>query len=122
MQAVLRTLDVIDVESIRNVYRGTGSKPYPPERMLAIALYEILTGVSSPSDWHRDADTRDQCKLLGRGISPSKSVWYDFRDRCAKFIDSVHQSLVGKAIERKQIGPTECSLDGTFTAAAASRH
>jgi hypothetical protein len=30
--------------------------------------------------------------------------------------------LVGAAIKRKQIEPTECSLDGTFTAAAASRH
>ena len=122
VQAVLRTLAVVDLEPLREAYRGTGSKPYPPEYMLAIALFEILGGVTSPAAWHRDADTRDQCKFLGRGICPSRSVWYDFRDRCAKFIGSVHQSLVGAAIQRKQIEPRECSLDGTFTSAAASRH
>jgi len=122
VQAVLRTLAIIDLEPLREAYRGTGSKPYPPERLLAISLFEILSGVSSPSAWHHDANTREQCTFLGRGVCPSRSVWYDFRDRCAKFIDSVHQSLVGAAIKRKQIEPTECALDGTFTAAASSRH
>jgi len=122
VQAVFHTLNVIDHRPLHDAYRGTGSEPYPPERLLAIVLFEILNGITSPASWHRDADTRDQCKLLGQGVSPSRSAWYDFRDRCGKFIDSVHQDLVRSAIAREQIDPTNCALDGTFTAAAASRH
>lgn len=112
----------LDLEEINEVYRGTGSAPYPPVLMLAIVLFEILRGVSSPAQWHRDASTRDQCKLLGQGITPSRTAWYDFRDRAAKFTEKIHQQLVGGAIERELIDPYECSLDGTFTAASASRH
>lgn len=122
VQAVFQTLATLDLQPLHDAYRGTGSQPYPPERLLAICLFEILNGITSPAAWCRDADTRDQCKLLGRGIAPSRSVWYDFRDRCGKFIDSVHQDGVKAAIEQQQIDPSDCALDGTFTAAAASRH
>lgn len=119
---MLRTLDVLDLEPLREVYRGTGTKPYPPECMLGIALVEILLGESSPARWCSDASTRDQCKFVGRGIAPSRTAWYDFRDRAGKFIESVHQQLVGHAIEQEVIEPTECAIDGTFSAASASRH
>ena len=90
--------------------------------MLAIALLEILLGETSPARWHHDASSRDQCKFLGRGITPSRTVWYDFRDRAGKFIQDVHQQLIAQAIDEQIIDPEECSLDGTFTAASASRH
>lgn len=122
VRAVCETIESIDLQPLHNAFRGTGSKPYRPELMLAIALFEILHGVSSPARWHSDAKTRDQCKFLGQGISPSRSVWYTFRDRCAKFIHQVHQQIVAQACQQKWVDPKECSLDGTFTRAAASRH
>ena len=90
--------------------------------MLSIALFEILNGVTSPAAWHRDASTRDQCKFVGNGVCPSRTAWYDFRDRCGKFISELHRDLVTHAIDTKLIDPHECAIDGTFTAAAASRH
>ena len=90
--------------------------------MLGIALFEILRGDTSPARWHQDADTRDQCRLLGQGVTPSRTAWYDFRDRSGKFIEQVHHAMVAQGIEKKLIDPKECALDGTFTAAAASRH
>jgi hypothetical protein len=90
--------------------------------MLAVALFEILRGQTSPAVWHQDATSRDQCKFLGLGIAPSRTAWYDFRDRAGKFIEKVHQGLIAQAIDDQTIKPTECSLDGTLTAAAASRH
>lgn len=113
---------MVDIDTLHAAYRGTGSKPFRPECLLAIALVEILKGVTSPAAWHFDASTRDQCKFVGNGVCPSRTAWYDFRDRCGKFIDEVHQSLVTDAIEKELIDPHECSIDGTFTAAAASRH
>ena len=90
--------------------------------MLGIVLFEILRGDTSPARWHQDANTREQCQFLGQGISPSRTAWYDFRDRSGKFIEQVHQSMVDKATEQELLDPEQCALDGTFTAAAASRH
>lgn len=122
VQAVLRTISVVDIQSLHDAYRGTGSKPFLPESLLSIALVEILNGVTSPAAWHRDASSRDHCKFVGNGVCPSRTAWYDFRDRCGKFIDEVLRNLVTHANDSKLIDPQECSIDGTSTAAAASRH
>ncbi|SMP80365.1 Transposase DDE domain-containing protein [Neorhodopirellula lusitana] len=122
MQATRETIATLNLDDLHQAYRGTGSAPYRPELMLGIALVELLRGDTSPARWHQDADTREQCRLLGQGISPSRTAWYDFRDRSLKFIEQVHQSMVDKAIKQRLIEPEECALYGTFTAAAASRH
>lgn len=111
----------LDEKILHDAYRGTGSSPWCPMLMLSIVLYELLNGVSSPAKWHRDATSRDQCKLLGQGISPARSTWYEFRDRAGKFVEQVHQEMIADAIDDGLIDPVECSLDGTFTAASASR-
>lgn len=90
--------------------------------MLGIALLEILRGDTSPARWHQDAGTRQQCRLLGQGITPSRTAWYDFRDRSGKFIEQVHHDMMAHAIDQELMDPKECALDGTFTSAAASRH
>lgn len=118
----MQTVASLDLQPLRDAYRGTGSRPYRPELMLAIALFEILDNVSSPAKWHQHAPTRDECRLLGRGIRPSRTTWYDFRDRAGRFIDEVHRQMVRRGIEEALIDPRECCLDGTFTRAAASRH
>lgn len=64
VQAVMRTISRLDLQELRQVYLGTGSKPYPPELMLAVVLDEILAGLTSPALWFRDATSRDQCKLV----------------------------------------------------------
>lgn len=90
--------------------------------MLGITLVEILDGRSSPSRWYKNANTRDQCKYVGLGITPSRSSWYTFRDRCSKFIENVADQTVQLAIKDGILEPSVASLDGTFTRAAASRH
>lgn len=90
--------------------------------MLAIALFMILRGVGSPAQWAENAGTKDQCKLLGRGITPSRTTMYDFRDRSAKFIQEANDSVVRGSIVEGLIDPTDGCLDGTFVSATASRH
>ena len=121
VQAVVRTIAGIDQQALDAVYRGTGSTPYCPTLMLWIVLFEILSGVGSPAQWHRDATSRDQCKLLGQGISPARSTWYDFQDRASKFVKQVHQKMIADGIRDGLVAPSERSLDGTFNAASASR-
>lgn len=96
--------------------------PYLPESLLAIALFEILNGESSPAAWYRDASTRQQCQFLGLGIAPSRTTWYDFRDRAGKFIEKIHRRIIEVAIDEQLVDPTQGCLDGTFTAASTSRH
>lgn len=122
MQAVEQTIKGLDLTLLRQVYRGTGSKPYPPELVLAIVLFLILRGLRSPAQWAENASTKDQCKLLGRGITPSRTAMYDFRDRAAKFIENIHDAVVRRAIEEDLIRPEDGCLDGTFVASTASRH
>jgi transposase len=115
-------MDSLDMKPIFDAYRGTGSSPYHPRHMLAIALFEILDGISSPASWYKHSATRDECRLLGRGIRPGRTTWYEFRDRAGRFIEDVHHQMMQQAIDEQIVQPEECCLDGTFTRAAASRH
>ena len=111
-----------DHRSLYEAYRGTGSKSYRPERLLAIVIVLILQGIRSPSKWETSAKNDDRCRLVGRGIQPGRTTFYNFRDRAAKFIESFHTAMIQDGIRSKLISPTEGCLDGTFVAAAASRH
>ena len=122
VQAVNQVLQRVDPETLRQIYRGTGSRAYDPMRMLAVALYCILIGMASPARWFKQFRDSRPCQLLGRGITPSRSVCYEFRDRCGKCIDELHQQIIASAINDDLIDPGEGCLDGTFVAAAASRH
>jgi transposase len=122
VQAVEQFVGQTDKQALYDAYRGTGSKPYQPERLLAIALVMILQGVRSPAKWAESAKNDDRCKLVGRGIQPSRTTLYNFRDRAAKFIEPFHAEMIQDAIKNKRIEPTAGCLDGTFVAAAASRH
>jgi hypothetical protein len=89
--------------------------------MLAIAIVLILQGIRSPSKWASSAKNDDRCKLVGRGIVPGRTTFYNFRDRAAQFIEAFHTQMIQDAIQNETIEPTEGCLDGTFVAAAASR-
>jgi hypothetical protein len=78
--------------------------------------------VRSPSKWATNAKYDDRCRLVGRGIEPGRTTFYNFRDRAAKFIEAFHTKMIQDAIQEAIIDPTEGCLDGTFVAAAASRH
>jgi len=122
VQAVQQLIAQTDQQSLYDAYRGTGSKAYRPDRLLAIALVLILQGVRSPAKWATSAKNDDRCKLVGRGIEPGRTTFYNFRDRAAKFIEAFHTQIIQDAIQNKHIHPTEGCLDGTFVAASASRH
>jgi transposase len=120
--AVLQLIEQLDLTPLHQAYRGTGSKPYPPQLMLSVALFEMLDKRCSPAQWQADAATKDQCKLLARGIQPSRAAWYQFRDRCGVFIRDVADQVVRQAIHDELVDPRKASLDGTFIRSAATRH
>lgn len=90
--------------------------------MLSIALFCILDGKRSPSQWWRASRESEPCRLIGCGIEPARSTWYDFRDRASKFIESIHQQIVEQATKEDLVQAIDGCLDGTFVDASASRH
>lgn len=90
--------------------------------MLKMVLFEYLQGRLSPAQWHRDAKEHDAMRWLGRGIEPSRSAWYRFRDRMADVIEQLHRDLIQRAIDLDLLDAQVGVQDGTTIAACASRH
>ncbi len=90
--------------------------------MLKMVLYQYLKGRQSPQAWGEEAQLNQAMHWLGRGYTPSRRTWYDFRDRAAKFIEQVHGQIIQRALEEELLDPTIGVQDGTAIAACASRH
>src|ERR1700722_1799309 len=112
----------LDLTSFRRSYAGCGSLPYPVELLLAFVLFLYSKGLLSPAQWAVQARYDDQAKWLLRGLQPSRSQLYTFRDRVEPYLDDWHAQIIAWAIFEKLTTAERGSLDGTFVAALASRH
>ena len=89
----------LDLTACRLGYAGYGSLAYPVELLLAFVLFLYSKGILSPAEWARQAHYDDQCKWLLRGLQPSRSQLYLFRDRVEPSLDDWHQQLIAWAID-----------------------
>jgi transposase len=119
---VERQINRVDRSAIDAVYDGRGSPAYDPMVMLKMVLLQYLKGQQSPAAWCEEAQRNQAMQWLGRGCTPSRRAWYDFRDRAAKFIEEVHAQIIHRALEEGVLDPTVGVQDGTAIAACASRH
>jgi len=78
----------LDLTWLYDSYAGRGKAPHRPDLMLAIVLFETRRGQRKPSQWFQD--TQENCALwwLGFGMRPSRSCWYEFRDRTGPYLDT----------------------------------
>jgi transposase len=111
----------LDLAPLYHTYRGLGKAPHRPDLMLAIVLFELRRGHPKPSQWYRD--TRETYALwwLGFGMEPSRSSWYEFRDRTGPCLDSLHTTLLHQALDDELTTAQRGALDGSAVAANASR-
>jgi transposase len=112
----------LDLGPLRRSYANRGSLAYPPELLLAFVLFMYSKGLLSPADWAEQARYDDQAKWLLRGLRPSRSQLYTFRDRTEPSLDAWHRQLLAWAVAEGITSAARGSLDGTFVAALASRH
>ena len=112
----------LDLEPLYAGYGNTGSEPFPPERLLGVVLFEVQRGQHSPAAWHRDAVENEAVRWLLRGLCPSRSCWYAFRDRVAPVLDALNAQPLLLAQGQGLTAAARGSLDGTLVAANASRH
>jgi transposase len=119
---LVRVVSHLDLTAFRLSYAGYGSPAYPVELLLAFVLFLYSKGLLSPAEWARQARYDDQCKWLLRGLQPSRSLLYTFRDRMEPYLDDWHRQLLAWAVGAEITAAARGSLDGTFVAALASRH
>lgn len=112
----------MDRRTLEELYAGVGSLAYDPRMLLKMVLYQYLKGRRSPAKWFEEAKLNEAMQWLGRGYTPARRTWYDFRDRVGGAIDRLHEKMIQTAIEDKLLDPTEAAQDGTSVAACASRH
>jgi transposase len=112
----------LDPETLLRMYAGVGSAANRPDLMLKMALFEYLEGRSSPAQWYRDAKVHDALKWLGRGLRPSRTACYTFRDRLAKVIEEINDDQVRQAVQEGLAAPVDAAQDGTTFRSQASRH
>jgi transposase len=115
-------VDELDLSDLEGAYLGRGSAAYRPDLLLKVVLYEILNARRSPAQWARDIRENVALLWLGRGIQPSRTALYNFRDRVGSVIDQVHATLVRQAMAEGLVHPEEGVQDGTTARACASRH
>ena len=119
---LLAGLNRLDWTPLWDLYAGRGSPAYPPHRLLAVAIYEIRQGHLSPAQWYRNARKVDSLRWLLAGFTPSRSCWYNFRDRIGPMLDEFNQQLLHQ-LDNEKLVPANCgTLDGTMISANASRH
>lgn len=119
---VERQINQLDRDVVDRLYRGLGKDAYDPIALLKMVLFEYLKGRRSPATWEEEARINEAVQWLGRGYTPARRTWYDFRDRIGDVVEDLHQQLVNQAIDQEHLDPTTAAQDGTSIAACASRH
>lgn len=111
----------LDLATLYDSYAGRGKVPYRPDLMLAIVLFELRRGQRQPSQWFRDTHENYALWWLGFGIHPSRSCWYEFRDRLGPSLETCNAQVLHQAVDEEVSGVTRGALDGSTVAAHASR-
>jgi transposase len=119
---VLAMERMINLEPLFASYSAGGSDALRPDLMLKIVLIEVWSGRQRPSQWFRDTQENMVLQWAGFGLRPSRSSWYNFRDRLGPFLDGWFRELLDRARAEGITSGERGSLDGTLIGANASRH
>ena len=111
----------LDLTALYASYAGRGKTPHRPDVMLAMVLFELRRGQRKPRQWFQDA--HEHCALwwLGFGIRPSRSCWYEFRERTAALVDAMNAHVLPQAVAEDLTRGERGALAGSAVAAPASR-
>jgi transposase len=113
---------LLDLRPLFASYSPGGTDAVRPDLLLRVVLIEVWSGRQRPSQWFRDMQENYVLQWAGMGICPSRSTWYNFRDRQGRFIDAWLRQTLQIARERGLTPARRGSLDGSLLAANASRH
>lgn len=117
-----QAVDRLDLSDLWNSYAGRGSPAYPPDVILKVILYEIRRGRNRPTEWMKDLKETKPLQWLARGLTPSLTRLYCFRNRIEQFLDQWNSQIAQQAILDEHTDASCAALDSTTLAANASRY
>jgi transposase len=114
-------MEQLDLTSLYESYSNVGSQAHRPDLVLRIVCYELQQGRCKPSQWFADCRDNIAVHWLGRGIQPSRTSLYEFRDRVGPAFDGLNEQVLQQAVTLDLTQVERGALDGTAIAANASR-
>jgi hypothetical protein len=99
----------LDLGPVFSSYAGRGSLPHRPDLLLKLVLYEHQLGRPQPSQWLYDLEKNTSVQWLTFGITVSRSVLYEFRDRVQPFLSGLNQQVIRTAIDEKHTDASKAS-------------
>jgi transposase len=121
---ILEIVEQLDLSDIRGTYSGLtrGQKAYPPEMMVALIFYCLVTGILSSRKMERATWESIPVRFITGDLHPDHDTIATFRNRMKEALDKIFVKilLIAQAMGVLKLGTV--SLDGTKMDANASKH
>ena len=119
---VVEVIEGLDLGSMSQSYRGTGSAAYLPRILLGLLVYGYATGVFSSATLERATYDSVAFRFIAANEHPDHDTIATFRRRFLKDIEALFVKVLLLAREMGVLKMGTIGLDGTKIHANASRH
>ncbi len=119
---VVEVIDGLDLSSMSQSYRGSGSASYHPALLLGLLVYGYATGVFSSRKLERATYDSVAFRYIAANEHPDHDTIATFRRRFLKDIEGLFVQVLELAREMGMLKLGTVALDGTKIHANASRH
>ena len=119
---VVDVIEQLDLSSMVNAYRGSGSASYHPSMLLGLLVYGYATGVFSSRKIERATYDSVAFRFIAANDHPDHDTVAEFRRRFLEEIKELFVQILQLAKESGMLKLGTVALDGTKVHANASRH
>ncbi len=119
---IVEIVGQLDLREIDNQYSGRGSKPWPPEMMVALLFYGYASGVFSSRKLEKASHDSLAFRFICANRHPDHDSIATFRRRFAKELKACFTQILMIAAMMGAFKLGKISLDGTKVKACASKH
>lgn len=119
---VVEIVEQLDLRSLKDSYAGKGSKPYPPEMLVALLFYGYSTGVFSSRKLERNTYDSVAFRFIAANTHPDHDTIAAFRCRFLPQLGKLFVQILMIAKQMKVLKLGSVSLDGSKIKANASKH
>jgi transposase len=119
---VAEVVDGLDLSTMSQTYRGSGSASYHPKVLFGVLMYGYATGVFSSRKLERATYDSVAFRFIAANDHPDHDTIAHFRRRFLKEIEALFVQVLMLAREMGVLKMGTVALDGTKIHANASRH
>lgn len=119
---VVEIVEHLNLQTLKDSYRGRGSQPYNPEMLVALLFYGYATGVFSSRQLERSTYDSIAFRYIAANTHPDHDTIATFRKRFLPHLTSLFIEIlkIGHQLGVLKLGAV--SLDGSKMKANASKH